>query len=142
MVDACEEVEFLIVEDDVTDQEAIERYFKKNAIRNPIFFADNGSIGISKLKSKIEAQKRPVVVLLDWKMPQMGGGEFLRRLRSDEEIKRTVVFVLSSSDDPRDINEAYESNVAGYLLKPGIDRDIADIFSLLEDYLKKVELPT
>jgi DNA-binding NarL/FixJ family response regulator len=68
-----------------------------------------------------------VLVFLDLNMPGMNGHEFLAELRADAELQRTIVFVLTTSDHDRDIQRAYEQNVAGYFLKSEIDSLIAAI---------------
>ena len=58
------------------------------------------------------------IILLDLNMPRMGGIEFLRELRADPALRSSSVIVLTTSDEDRDRVDAYNLNVAGYLLKP------------------------
>ena len=60
---------------------------------------------------------KPLLILLDLNMPLMNGIQFLEQLRSDESLKDSIVFVLTTSNDERDKMAAYEYNVAGYLVK-------------------------
>jgi len=60
----------------------------------------------------------PRIILLDINMPKMNGIEFLKKLRADPDLKSICVFVLSTSDQDRDIVHAHEYNVAGYIVKP------------------------
>jgi DNA-binding NarL/FixJ family response regulator len=52
------------------------------------------------------------------------------------------VFVLTASDADRNIDQAYSQNVAGYILKPHIGADFANLTGLINHYLRYIELPT
>lgn len=60
----------------------------------------------------------PVVVLLDVKMPKVDGLEVLRRMKSDNKLRRVPVVMLTSSREARDIVESYELGVNAYVVKP------------------------
>src|SRR5581483_9613965 len=107
----------LLVEDDEVDVMNVQRAFKKNNVANPLYLAGNGVDALETLRSgQMPANRR--LVLLDLNMPRMGGIEFLRELRADPELRGTPVVVLTTSNDDRDRVEAYNLNVAGYILKP------------------------
>jgi two-component system response regulator len=63
-------------------------------------------------------ERRPDLVLLDWKMPAMDGPEFLRHVRADPRTVGMPVIVFSSSDDPADVRAAYGAGASAYVLKP------------------------
>ena len=75
-------------------------------------------------------------------MPKMNGIEFLEELRSDEEHKHAIVFVLTTSNAERDKMRAYKYNIAGYLLKSKAGKGFTDVVGMLEQYWRYVELPT
>jgi len=60
-----------------------------------------------------------VLVLLDLKLPRLSGHEVLSWIRSQNATRRLPVVVLTSSDEPRDINMAYDAGANSYLVKPG-----------------------
>jgi two-component system response regulator len=62
--------------------------------------------------------ERPHLVLLDLRMPIMGGHEFLERLRESEKLKRQAVCVLTTSPDKVDICRAYDAFCNSYVIKP------------------------
>lgn len=130
----------LLVEDDQVDVMNVKRAFDKNRIANPLFVAGNGVEALELLRSKqIPAERR--IVLLDLNMPRMNGLEFLRELRSDPALQGTVVIVLTTSNDERDKIEAYNLNVAGYLLKPVTFVNFVEVMATLNKYWTLVELP-
>ena len=134
-------VQVLVIEDDEADQEAVRRNFELRGLPNPLHFADNGALGLSVLRKLLRTSTDPCVVLLDWKMPQMGGLEFLRQLRNDPEIAATVVFVLTSSDDEKDIIDAYGQHIAGYILKSNVGKAFDNVLRLFDEYFRRVEFP-
>ena len=130
----------LLVEDDEVDVMNVQRAFKKNHIANPLFLASNGLEALQQLRSgDIPRERR--IILLDLNMPQMNGIEFLRELRRDPELNLTPVVVLTTSNDERDRIEAYNLNVAGYILKPVTFNNFCEVMTALNKYWALVELP-
>jgi CheY-like chemotaxis protein len=118
----------------------VRRAFQKNHITNPLFVASNGVDALEQLRNgKIPRDRR--IVLLDLNMPQMNGIEFLREVRADPELNLTPVVVLTTSNDERDRIEAYNLNVAGYLLKPVTFSNFCEVMATLNKYWALVELP-
>ena len=130
----------LLVEDDEVDVMNVKRAFKKNNIANPLFVAANGVEALEQLRQGAIPRDRRIV-LLDLNMPQMNGIEFLRELRRDPELNLTPVIVLTTSNDERDRIEAYNLNVAGYLLKPVTFGNFCETMAALNKYWALVEFP-
>lgn len=130
----------LLVEDDEVDVMNVQRAFQKNHIANPLFIAGDGIEAMQKLRSgEIPRERR--IVLLDLNMPRMNGIEFLRELRQDKDLASTTVVVLTTSNDDRDKVDAYNLNVAGYLLKPVTFSNFCEVMATLNKYWTLVELP-
>ena len=130
----------LLVEDDEVDVMNVKRAFDKNRIANPLYVAGDGVEAMDLLKAgRIPPERR--IILLDLNMPRMNGIEFLRALRADPELARTPVVVLTTSDDERDKINAYNLNVAGYLLKPVTFVNFVEVMAALNKYWTLVELP-
>jgi CheY-like chemotaxis protein len=130
----------LLVEDDQVDVMNVRRAFEKNHIANPLYVAANGLEGLEMLRSQVVPTERRIV-LLDLNMPKMNGMEFLRELRGDPILQSIPVIVLTTSNDERDKVEAYNLNVAGYLLKPVTFVNFVDVMGTLNKYWTLVELP-
>jgi len=130
----------LLVEDDQVDVMNVKRAFEKNRITNPLFVAANGVEALEVLRSKQIPDERRIV-LLDLNMPRMNGLEFLREVRADPSLHSTVVIVLTTSNDERDKIEAYNLNVAGYMLKPVTFINFVEVMAALNKYWTLVELP-
>lgn len=138
-------INILLVEDDEVDVMNVKRAFKKNNITNPLYVAGNGLEALAMLRG--QEGKPPIIpthrrlILLDLNMPKMNGIEFLQELRAVPELKATPVIVLSTSDEDKDKIEAYNLNVAGYILKPVTFMNFAQIMVTLNNYWTISELP-
>ena len=130
----------LLVEDDEVDVMNVKRAFEKNHITNPLFVASNGLEALEKLRSGEVPQGRRIV-LLDLNMPKMNGIEFLRELRNDRALAATPVVVLTTSNNDRDKIDAFNLNVAGYLVKPVTFAEFSDVMVTLNKYWTLVEMP-
>lgn len=132
-------VNILVVEDDEIDVESLKRLFSKKDIKNPVYYASNGIEALEIMRGENNQSKvpKPYIVLLDINMPMMNGIEFLKEIRSDEDLKDTVVFVLTTSPRDEDKATTYKLNVAGYFLK----KDIKELVNLLSLYWELNEFP-
>ena len=130
----------LLVEDDEIDVMNVKRAFARNHIMNPLYVAGNGEEALRMLRSGVVPSDRRIV-LLDLNMPRMNGIEFLRELRGDPELSATSVIILTTSNNERDKVEAYDLNVAGYLVKPVTFSDFAELMVTLNKYWSLVEMP-
>jgi CheY-like chemotaxis protein len=137
---AEKQLHILLVEDDQVDVMNVKRAFVKNRIVNPLFVAGDGLEGLQMLRDGTVPDERRLV-LLDLNMPRMNGIEFLRELRRDADLQHTPVVVLTTSNDERDKIEAYNLNVAGYLLKPVTFINFVEVMAALNKYWSLVELP-
>lgn len=134
----------LLVEDDMVDVMNVKRAFKKNNISNPLHVAENGVEALDMLKGqngKPKITPSPKIILLDLNMPKMGGIEFLREIRADDNFKNISVFVMTTSNEDNDKVEAFKLNVAGYILKPLSMENFVNAVSTLHNYWMLCEYP-
>jgi CheY-like chemotaxis protein len=117
------EVTILVVEDDEIDVKALLRAFKKLKIANPVTVAKDGIEGWEALQNL----PRPYLLILDINMPRMNGIELLEKIRATE--------------DDKDKFEAYNLNVAGYMLKSDMGASFIRAIELVERYWKVIEFP-
>jgi CheY-like chemotaxis protein len=134
----------LLIDDDEVDVMTVKRAFKKNNITNPLYVAVNGVEALAMLRGKempklLPGQRR--LILLDLNMPKMGGIEFLRELRADPELRSLPVIVLTTSNEDKDKVEAYNLNVAGYIIKPVTFNKFVEAMGTLNKYWMLSEMP-
>lgn len=130
----------LLVEDDELDVINLRRAFRDAPGIESITVAPDGVEALSLLRSGQLALKR-LLILLDLRMPRMSGLEFLHHLRQDQALHMLPVVVLTTSRDQRDLKEAYENHVAGYLLKPVSLVQFRDTMNHLLAYYSYVDFP-
>jgi len=135
-------IRILLVEDDEVDQMAMKRAFQKLRINNPITVANDGIEALEILRDKRDGEvKKPYLIILDLNMPRMSGHDFLREIRSDKHLKDSVVFVLTTSKDEKDVIESYNLNVAGYVVKGNMGESFLKAIEMIEHFWRIVELP-
>ena len=113
----------LLVEDNPDDEALTIRALKQHNIANEVVVARNGAEALDYLFGTGAYQGRdladtPAVVLLDLRLPKIGGLEVLRRLRSDTRTKRLPVVILTSSEEDKDKIQGYELGANSYVRKP------------------------
>lgn len=115
------QIPILLVDDDETDINAIQRVFSKNQLTNPLAVAKDGVDALEKLRGtngQAKLNPFPRVIMLDINMPRMNGIEFLKELRADPRFHNLIVFIFTGSDHEKDIISTYDLNVSGYIKKP------------------------
>jgi len=130
----------LLVEDDEVDVMNVRRAFERNNVSNPLYVAGNGLEALEMLRDGTVPTERRLI-LLDLNMPKMNGIEFLQALRADPELASAPVVVLTTSNDDQDKIDAYNLNVAGYLLKPVTFSSFCERMTTLNKYWMLVEMP-
>ena len=134
----------LLIDDDDVDVMTVKRAFKKNNITNPLHVVSNGIEALALLRSDTLSQVLPgrrKLILLDLNMPKMGGIEFLRELRADPAHRAFPVIVLTTSNEDKDKVEAYNLNVAGYIIKPVTFTKFVEAVATLNKYWMLNEMP-
>lgn len=136
-------VNILLVEDDKVDAKAFLRAFDKLKVANPVTIAQDGVEAWEILKGENTDTPfpRPFLIVLDINMPRMNGLELLQKIRDDEHLRDSIVFVLTTSNDEQDKFEAYNLNVAGYMLKSDVGNSFIRAVEMVENYWRVVEFP-
>jgi CheY-like chemotaxis protein len=113
----------LLVEDNPDDEALTLRALRKNNIQNEVVVAHDGVEALDYLFGTgiyvtRDTRVKPVVVLLDLKLPKIDGLEVLRRLRADDRAKFIPVVVLTSSKEEQDLIKSYSFGCNSYIRKP------------------------
>ncbi len=117
------EVEILLAEDNPRDAEMTQRALRKINFANKVHWVKDGEAALNYLTRHGEYSDRPIssnpkLVLLDIKMPKVDGIEVLRQIKSNENLKKIPVVVMTSSNEERDVIESYRLGVNSYNVKP------------------------
>lgn len=136
-------VKILLVEDDSIDVKAFQRAMAKLKISNPITISRDGVEAWEFLQQCVKdgGISTPSLVILDINMPRMTGLELLTKIRKDTNLRHLIVFVLTTSNDEKDKFEAFNMNVAGYMLKSDMGNSFIRAVELIDSYWRVVEFP-
>lgn len=130
-MDQFEEVEILLVEDNPLDAELTMTALTGGKVANRITWVKDGEQALEYLFRTGDYASRPDVqprlVLLDLKMPKVGGIEVLKAVKSDPRTRRIPIVVMTSSEEERDVEKTYDLGVNSYVVKPLDFNALADV---------------
>lgn len=114
----------LLVDDSADDALLMRMAFERAGFVQPLRHVHNGEEAIAYLRGDGAYRDRslfplPTTLLLDLNMPRKNGFEVLEWLRSQPELRRLRVYILSASNRAQDIERAYDLGANSYLVKPG-----------------------
>ncbi|MFB6136539.1 MAG: response regulator [Halobacteriaceae archaeon] len=138
-------IEILLVEDNPGDVRLTEKGLERAKIINNLHVVGDGVEAMAFLRGEgdHEDAPRPDLVLLDLNLPRMNGREVLEEMKSDPDLRRIPVVVLTSSAAEEDIVESYDLHANAYLTKPvGIDGFVEVVESIEDFWLTVVKLPS
>jgi CheY-like chemotaxis protein len=129
----------LLVEDMPSDATLIRRGFEKTQVLNPIVWVKNGQEALGYLSGLGQYGDRmkyplPALVLLDLDLPEMSGYELLQWKRTQSNIRRIPVVVLTIDSATSAVNAAYDLGANSYLVKPGKSDEIMRIVKIIQEY--------
>ncbi|MEE9457681.1 MAG: response regulator [bacterium] len=120
------EVKILLVEDDPGHARLIEKNLRRSKISNDIQLFGDGQEVLDYLLGNDDASgldlPAPVLVLLDLRLPRIDGYRVLERMKADERAKKIPVVVLTTTDDPREVERCYDLGCNVFITKP-VDYD-------------------
>ena len=117
----------------------IRKAFEKAQVPNPLYCVTSGQealdylAGVGKFANRAE-YPLPDLMLLDLKMPEIDGFDVLRWVKRQPEMAKLRVVVLTSSDQIRDVNQAYQLGANSFLMKPMEFEQFRETAKMLERY--------
>lgn len=130
----------LLVEDDLNDIFLVKRAFKLAEVKNPLQIVTDGQEALLYLKGEGKYADRalyplPKLMVMDIKMPRKTGFEVLEWVKnSGQPLRRIPIVIVSSSDNPDDINRAYELGANAYMVKPVEFLAVEHLFQAITQY--------
>ena len=141
-------ITILIADDDPEDRMLAEDALKESRLVNDIRFVEDGEELLEYLQhrgkyTEPDSSPRPGMILLDLNMPRMDGREALKIIKTDPELRRIPVVVLTTSQAEQDIYRSYDLGVNSFIIKPVTFESLVNIMRVLEAYwFEIVEIPT
>ena len=129
----------LLVDDSEDDVFFMQRAIKNAAIPNPVIVAEDGLKAVDYLAGNGQFSDRkafpiPALIFLDLKMPGKNGLEVLAWLRQQEHLRSIVVLILTSSQEPSDLRQAYHLGVNSFLVKPSSTERLDQLIAAVKAY--------
>ncbi len=140
-------ISILVADDDPDDRMMIEEAFLENRIANRVDYVEDGEQLLAYLRrqepyAQLKGQPFPGIILLDLNMPKKDGREALRELKTDPELCRIPVVVLTTSEAEEDIVRTYGLGVSSFITKPVTFNGLVDAVRVICQYwIQIVALP-
>ena len=136
-----EPLQILLAEDDDGHARLIERNLKRAGFVNQVVRARDGQEALDLARGSHSSDSH-FLLLLDINMPRIDGVEVLRQLKADPRTAKVPVIMLTTTDDPREVERCYQSGCSVYITKPVRYEDFVEALSRLGMFLEIVKLPT
>ncbi len=129
-------IEILLVEDNPGDVRLTREALRDGKMKNNLHVAMDGveALAFLRREGRHTAAPRPDVILLDLNLPKKNGREVLAEVKSDPELMRIPVVVLTTSADEHDVLKAYEYHANCYITKPVDLEKFLDVVRSIEDF--------
>jgi two-component system response regulator len=128
----------VVAEDDEDNRLLIKQAFTRCQGLD-LHFAHNGLELLEYLKSG--ELTKPCLILLDLKMPKMGGIEAFERIKSDDRLKDIPIILMTESDDENILVRSYSIGVSSYIRKAMLFKELEYIVSIIGRYWCEIVLP-
>ncbi len=141
----CKSAHVLLVEDNEGDVMLTLEAFEEYRVKTEISVARNGKEALDFLYKREEfaEAKKPDLILLDVNMPFYSGHEVLKMIKSDPELKKIPVVMLTTSDSQKDLDTAFQNHCNSYIKKPLNFSDFLSAIRKIEEFwLELSVLPT
>jgi CheY-like chemotaxis protein len=142
---AVEPLLIVLAEDDDGHASLVQRNLERAGLANGLQRLRDGQEALDYLRAEGDYKGRntsqPVLLLLDIKMPRVDGVEVLRQIKSDPRTALIPVIMLTTTDDPREIQRCYELGCSVYITKPVDYQGFVEAIKRLGLFLQVVRLP-
>ena len=142
-MESYKEMIILIAEDDDGHAELIDEGLKDSGICNKIIRFRDGEEAWNFLTGKgdkVIDKANNYLLLLDINMPKMDGVEVLKRMKSNEELKEIPIMMLTTTDDPREVENCYQLGCNIYIKKPVDFQQFAETLKRLGLFIQVVKI--
>jgi CheY-like chemotaxis protein len=142
---ADQPVTILLVEDDPGHARLIERNLRRAHITNEIVTLSDGQQAVDYLFKERTyegaAHAMPLLMLLDLNLPQLDGYQVLERIKADARTRHIPVLILTTTDEPHEIERCYALGCNVYITKPVEYEQFAEAIRKLGLFLSIVQIP-
>nr|WP_150107238.1 response regulator [Pedosphaera parvula] len=138
------EVVILIADDDSGHARLIQKNLQRAGLHNPVEWFENGQDILDFLfqrGNRVRSKDAFYLLLLDIRMPKVDGIEVLRQIKNDAELRKIPVLMLTTTDDPREVERCHAMGCNNYVVKPVDYEKFADAIKQLGMFISLVQVP-
>ena len=141
-------IKIVVAEDDPDDRMFLKEALEESRLANDLHFAEDGEELMDYLYHRgkyadLADTSRPGLILLDLNMPKKDGREVIKEIKSDPELRRIAIVVLTTSKAEEDIYRSYDLGVNSFITKPVTFESLVEVMKTIGRYwFEIVELPT
>ena len=140
-----QDVIILIAEDDAGHARLIEKNLARASLSNTMIRFKNGQEILDFLFARGSGPKREAnksyLLLLDIRMPKVDGVEVLRQIKADPELRKLPTIMLTTTDDPREVDRCHALGCGNYIVKPVVFEGFAEAIRQLGLFVTLVQIP-
>jgi CheY-like chemotaxis protein len=140
-----EPVVILLAEDDDGHAQLVQRNLKRAGFTNEVQRVEDGQVALDYVrregKFSDRSQNGPLLVLLDINMPRIDGIEVLRQIKADDTLAKIPVIMLTTTDNPREVETCYQLGCSVYITKPVEYEPFVEAIKRLGLFLQVVRMP-
>jgi CheY-like chemotaxis protein len=141
MINNYNDNHWIIVEDDVDDQNLFKMAYAKAGIKNELIIIKDGEDALQYI---VNNKKAPFVIVSDINMPKMGGLELIKEIKENKErddFKSIPFLIMSSSQSENDIKNTYKVGAQGYFSKPLSVEELVELIVSIQKYWSRCRHP-
>jgi CheY-like chemotaxis protein len=139
-------VQIVMIEDDEGHARLIEKNIRRAGVNNPLAPFANGTEALRYLfgadGSGLVNKGKPLLILLDLNLPDMTGVDILKKVKTNEHLKRVPVVVLTTTDDAVEIQRCYDLGCNVYITKPVNYENFANAIRQLGLFFSVIQVPS
>ncbi len=141
-----EQLVVLLAEDDEGHASLVRRNLKRAGIANEVVHVNDGQEALDYVRCQSDFATRvpngPLLLLLDINMPRVDGVEVLRQIKADAKTAKLPVVMLTTTDDPREVQKCYQLGCSVYITKPVVYEEFIEAIKRLGLFLAIVKVPS
>lgn len=139
-------ITIVMADDDEDDRMLARSAMDESRLANRIDFVENGEDLMDYLKRRgafahLSNQELPGLILLDLNMPRKDGREALQEIRSDADLRRIPIVVLTTSKEEEDVYRSYDLGANSYITKPVTFEGLVEVMRTLGKYWFEIVEP-
>ena len=142
---SAEPMTLILAEDDAGHASLVQRNLRRAGFVNEMVHVKDGQEALDFIRAEGDHAERTindfVLLLLDINMPRVDGVEVLRRIKGDPVTSKIPVIMLTTTDDPREVERCYDLGCSVYLTKPVEYEGFIEAINRLGLFLQVVKVP-